>query len=245
MHSIAKHLAHYIDQAIDFVLPPRCIISGEEVDQHGTVSPESWASLRFISKPFCSCCGFPFEFFSGEDTLCASCLQTAPYFRKARAALFYDDASKPMILSFKHGDQLHAAECFRPWLLTAGHDLLQEADIIVPVPLHPLRLMKRRYNQAAIIANMLSKETDIPYIADLLQRKRVTQSQGHKNKEQRRKNVRGAFVVSPKYSETVQGKKILLIDDVFTSGATVNECARILKKSSACQVDVLTLARVG
>lgn len=245
MQTIAKDIRHYIGQAIDFVLPPRCIISGEEVDQHGTVSPASWASLRFISKPFCSCCGFPFEFSSGEDTLCASCLQTQLHFHKARAALFYDDASRPMILSFKHGDQLHAAQCFRPWLLTAGRELLQDADIIAPVPLHPLRLLKRRYNQAALIANMLSKETSIPYVPDLLRRKRMTQSQGHKNKEQRRKNVRGAFVLNPKHTESIQDKTILIIDDVFTSGATVNECARILKKTGSQQVNVLTLARVG
>ncbi len=237
MYSFAK--------LIDAVLPPRCPFTGEIVDSQGTVSPEAWAKLSFITSPQCHACGFPFEFAvpagSGE-TLCAACLAERPEYSKARAALVYNDASRDFILGFKHGDQIHAVVSMMPWLKQAGVDILPDTDLIVPVPLHRWRLLRRRYNQAAIIGRAVAKETGKAFMADALLRTRATPTQGHLKAKERAENVRKAFSLHPK--RNVAGKKVLLIDDVYTTGATVRECVKVLKKAGATEVFVLTLARV-
>jgi len=155
----------------------------------------------------------------------------------------YDDASSPIILRYKHGDQTHAVNAFIPWLQQAGGDLLTQADIIMPVPLHYLRMIKRRYNQADLIGRKLSKYyPDKHYYPDGLIRHKHTQSQGHKSSADREKNIRDAFKINPRYD--FHGKNILIIDDVLTSGSTLNECAKTLFNNGALTVNCLTLAKV-
>jgi len=149
-----------------------------------------------------------------------------------------------MILGFKHADQTHNIRAFLPWLKMAGEGMLEEADAIIPVPLHRWRLMKRRYNQAAIMAYALQKETGVPALHDALLRTRATQSQGHLSFNERRKNVKKAFAVNEKYADQVKGKTVIVIDDVYTTGATIKECTKVLKASGASRVHILTLARV-
>lgn len=232
------------EQVINFIWPPRCAVTGDEVETNGMLSPEGWAALQFISDPFCNCCGLPFEFKIEGVTLCGSCLAKRPKFEKARSALVYNDASRHVILGFKHGDQTHQVPSFMPWLKQAGKELLVKTDLIVPVPLHYWRLVKRRYNQAALIAKALAKETGIDYAPDILKRTRATPTQGFLNARERQKNVRNAFQVCVKKEEQVRGKNILLIDDVYTTGATVNECTKALLKAGAEEVNILALARV-
>ncbi|PZQ46070.1 MAG: hypothetical protein DI551_05900 [Micavibrio aeruginosavorus] len=236
-----------ISGLIDAVLPPRCPFTGRIVDLQGTVSAEAWKDLSFIDAPYCHNCGFPFEFVmtgSDAEASCAGCLQEKPPFSRARAALAYNDASRSFILGFKHGDQLQYVVAMIPWLRRAGADLFGRADVIVPVPLHRWRLLRRRYNQAALIGKFLAKDRGMAFSPDALIRRKATPSQGHLNARQRQENVRSAFALHPKRGGEIAGKTVLLVDDVYTTGSTASECAKALLKGGAKEVFVLTVARV-
>ncbi len=233
-----------VGQAVDAVLPPRCIVSGELVEKQGMMAPESWRALNFISDPYCQCCGYPFDFEVESKVLCAVCLQDKPLFETARAALVYDDASRHMILKFKHADQTHAVYAFLPWLERVGAAMLAKADYIIPVPLHRTRLLKRRYNQAALMARALTARTGVTDLLDALQRRRATPIQGYLNYSERRKNVKNAFTVNLKHGLKLKGKTVVLVDDVYTTGATVDECTKALLKAGVAAVHILTIARV-
>lgn len=246
MRGVSKNLQYFTGLAVDSILPPRCIVSGEFVDRQGMISPTAWKELSFISPPFCACCGMPLIYTVENASLCASCSGQAPSYDKARAALVYNEGSKNMILRFKHADHIHAVHTFVSWLLHAGREFLPDADYIVPVPLHRVRLLRRRYNQAAIMAQALSKAEGVnaAYFPEALLRYKKTASQGYMNFRQRQKNVRNAFMVPPRHMSAIQGKSIVLVDDVYTTGATVKECSKALKKAGAGKVYVLALARV-
>ena len=237
-----KLLKHFID----IVLPPRCLSCGVITQRTHQLCGSCWGDVRFISDPVCSCCGLPFSYsVDGEDeALCAGCLHELPNFKKNRSVMVYDDASKSMILGFKHGDRIDATPGFAAWLENIGRDLLEEADIIIPVPLHRLRLLKRKYNQAALLARTLSKSTGKEYQPQLLMRHKHTPPQGHLSFNQRHDNVRGAFSVNPKHLEDIKDKNILIIDDVYTTGATLKECTKTLLKAGVKSVNCLTLARI-
>lgn len=242
-----KHFSHRLKNAaivaVDSVLPPRCPVSGEIVGGQGALSPLAWQALDFIADPVCACCGLPFAFTVDVGTLCADCLDDPPAFDVARAALRYNDASRALILGFKHGDKTHAVVSFVPWLRQAGAEMLAEADLIVPVPLHPLRMFFRRYNQAALMAAAIGRDTKILTQMNLLRRLRHTPSQGHKRAKDRARNVKGAFDVRPECIPAIKGKRIIIVDDVFTTGSTVKECARVLRRAGAAHIGVLVLAR--
>lgn len=245
MNNAAQIARKFLFLAVDAVLPPRCPISGEIVETQGMAAPAAWAGLNFITAPMCACCGAPFEFEAGEGAQCVHCLDDRPPFEVARAALKYDDASRSVILGFKHGDKTHAAPAFIPWLKRAGAEILREADCLIPVPLHRWRLISRRYNQAALIAFALGKESGIEVLPQALIRTRPTPSQGHMKAKERMKNVRGAFAFDERFKDRIVGKNIVLVDDVYTTGATVRECAKVLIESGARKVHVLTLARIA
>ncbi len=229
---------------LDVLLPPRCIMTGRIVERQGAVDAEAWQRLVFIAEPLCDRCGVPFPFGVEEGAWCGACLQREPAFGRARAALVYDETSRDMILRFKHADQTHAVHSFLPWVTRAGAVLLEQADLVVPVPLHRWRLLRRRYNQAALLAQAVGRLKSVPCVPDLLMRRRATDSQGHMTAKERRRNVRSAFTVHPARKEQVAGRRILLVDDVLTTGATVEECAKALRRAGALTVDVLALARV-
>lgn len=236
-----------LNRVIDFILPPRCIVTGDIVDRQGVLSAEAWKELNFIAAPQCIRCGMPFDFieeYSAGDEVCGACLKTPPIYNQARAALIYDDASRHIILGFKHGDQTQSVPCFVPWLSQAGIDFLDKADFLVPVPLHRFRILRRRFNQSALIVQYLSQSIKIPFILNGLDRVRATPTQGHLQASERKKNVKNAFVVPDKIIPKIRNKRIVLVDDVFTTGSTVHECTKALLKNGAGTVDVLTLARV-
>lgn len=245
MKQLYGQLSGALSQAIDTVLPPRCVITGEPVEAQGMIAPAAWADLDFVAAPFCETCGFPFDFEVDNGSLCATCLENPPDYETARAALKYNDASRGLILGFKHADKTHAVLAFTPWLKRTGADMLAQGHYIVPVPLHRWRLIARRYNQSALIAQALAKDTGIPVMLDALVRVRATQSQGHLKAKERFKNVKKAFDVNPRAVEKIKGKTIILVDDVYTTGATVGECTKVLLKHGAARVHVLTLARVA
>ena len=192
----------------------------------------------------CAACGFPFEFDPGADALCGACIRRPRPYGRGRAVLRYDEASRALIVAFKHGDRTDAAPAYGRWLARAGADLLADADILVPVPLHRTRLIARRYNQSALLVNAVASETGIAARPDALTRTRRTPSQGRMNRSERERNVRGAFLVRPNRAGAVRGLRVVLVDDVLTTGATAAACARALRRGGAASVDVLTLARV-
>ena len=231
---------------LDLLLPPRCLACGTAVGEPGTLCPDCWAEITFLGAPWCRVCGTPFdEGLAGrpdDELICADCLHDPPPYDRARAVVLYDDAARGPILALKHADRTDTAPAFARWMLRAGGDLVREADLIVPVPLHLRRLIKRRYNQSALLARRLGRLSGKPVAVAALKRTRATPSQGGLGRGARKRNVKGAFaVVRP---EMVRGKRVLLIDDVLTTGATVAECARVLKGAGARAVDILTVARV-
>ncbi|OFX10696.1 MAG: amidophosphoribosyltransferase [Alphaproteobacteria bacterium RIFOXYD12_FULL_60_8] len=232
--------------ALDALLPPQCLGCGELVDAPGALCPTCWEGIRFISQPCCARCGLPFELPDTEEgapSLCAGCIAEPPDFDQARSVLLYDDASRGLILKFKHADRTEGAPAYARWLARAGAEMLAECDVIAPVPLHRWRLFLRRYNQAALLARHLGRLSGKPVAPDLLTRCRATPTQGGLDRRGRLGNVKGAFA-SPRPAR-VEGKTVLLIDDVFTTGATVGECAKALRRAGAERVFVLTLARGG
>jgi ComF family protein len=230
--------------ALDLTLPPRCIGCGERVDAAGLACAACWTQLTFIAPPFCDCCGAPFDFAIEGIHRCASCHAHPPAYDRARAAVIYDDGSRGLVLGFKHGDRLHAAPAFGAWVARAGAELLEDADLITPVPLHRWRLLKRRYNQAALIADHAARRAGVTHLPDLLERHRATPSQGEMGPSARARNVAGAFRLNPRHADRVKGSRIVLVDDVLTTGATVTACAKVLRRGGAARIDVLTLARV-
>lgn len=176
--------------------------------------------------------------------MCGACVREHPPFGRARGALLYDDAAKDLVLGFKHADRTESTTLFAKWMMAAGSDLVAGCDMIVPVPLHWTRLFRRRYNQAALLSHALGKLGEKPVMADALIRKRKTPSQGRLGRIARARNVQGAFAVSPRNRMKVKGKRVLLIDDVYTTGATVRAAAKVLNRAGVARVDVLVLARV-
>lgn len=229
---------------LDLVLPPRCLSCGEMVGEAGVLCAACWSRLEFIAPPHCHACGIPFAHDTGEEALCAACLARPPKYQRARAVFRYGDDSRGMILSFKHADRTDAAVAFAAWMARAGAALLAEADVIAPVPLHYRRLVWRRYNQAALLALRLGKMAGKPAMVDLLKRPRATAAQAGLGARERRRNLAGAIIANPARADAIRGRRVLLIDDVLTTGATVDACARALRRAGAGGVDVLTLARV-
>jgi ComF family protein len=242
--SLAPALRKSASWLLDAILPPRCLKCGEIVADPGSLCGQCWPALRFLGDPCCACCGLPFEFEMGEGSLCAACTADRPLYSRARSALAYDDASRELVLRFKHADRIDGAATFAGWMARAGAELVAAADIIAPVPLHRWRLVRRRYNQAAILANAIGRSRGKLVVPDLLVRRRATASQGHLGRGQRQRNVAGAFALHPRRAQVAAGARILLIDDVLTTGATATACARALRKAGATDVDLLVLARV-
>lgn len=230
---------------LDVLLPHRCLDCGTLVDAAGVLCAACWEEITFAGPPRCAACGLPFVYDAGPGILCGDCAAHPPPFRRARAAVIYGPASRRLILGFKHGDRTEAAPAFARWMVRAGAELLAEAEVIVPVPLHWSRLFARRFNQAALLAREIGRQSGLPVAPDALVRRRRTPSQGHLGRRSRRRNVAGAFAVPPRRAGHVAGRRVLLVDDVMTTGATVAACARALMRAGAASIDVLTLARVG
>jgi ComF family protein len=236
---------HAARRLVDLVYPPLCTACGTRVDEAHSLCAACWRKISFLDGPCCTLCGLPFEVDPGTDTLCAACFAAPRAFDCARAIFAYDEASKPLILAFKHGDRLEHAPAFARWLERAGRDLLADTDLLVPVPLHRWRLWRRRYNQAAVLAARLARLTGKPHAPLLLERRRATPSQGAAGSAKaRRRNVLGAFRVRAEEQARLRNRNVLVVDDVFTTGATVEACARALKRAGAARVHVLSLARV-
>lgn len=231
-------------QVLDLMLPPTCAGCGEVQEDAHTLCGDCWGELTFLGRPCCDACGHPFEYEVPGLTLCGACTRERPPFAHARAALLYDDTSKAFILRLKHADRTDTVRLLAKWLVQAGGECLRDADVLIPVPLHWTRLFARRFNQAALLAQALSALTGTAVTVDALVRHKKTPSQGRLGVKARARNVQGAFRVPPRRSGDVKGKRVVLVDDVYTTGATARAAAKALLRAGAARVDVLTLARV-
>ena len=230
---------------LDVVLPPLCLACRDRVSEPQSICAACWKDLRFLGAPCCSQCGYPFPHDLGVQVKCAPCLAGPRPFTWLRSALAYDDASRDLILGFKHADRLEALPLFTRWLSLAVGDRLRGTDLIVPVPLHWQRLVRRRYNQAGLLAHGLGQASGVPFSAGVLRRVKATASQGEMvSARARLQNVARVFAVPERMRASISGKSVTVIDDVLTTGATVTSCAKALLRAGARDVSVVTLARV-
>ena len=229
--------------ALNAVFPPRCPSCHTQVAVDGNFCASCFAQVKLIAPPFCACCGIPFVATMGEGALCPECLVEPPEFAAARAVMVYDRISAPLITSLKFHDQWSGVTRYGEMMRAASDGLLARSDMVVPVPLHWQRLLKRRYNQAAVLAYRLAEAAGLPCRLDILKRVRSAPPQMRLDRATRLKNVRKVFALNERSMADVKNKTILLIDDVVTTGATVNACAKLLKKAGAKEVNVLALAR--
>jgi len=230
--------------AVQVVLPPVCPITGEMVDRVGHVSPRAWRDLEFISAPVCARCGRPFAYDVGADAVCAPCARAEPPFTSLRAVFAYTDASARLILRIKYGDQTDGLKHFALWMAGCADRAAKRCDFLVPVPLHYLRLVRRQFNQSALLARALAPHVAGRYEPRLLRRIRRTPPQKGLTGQERWQNVKDAFRVAEGAQDRLKGKSVLLIDDVYTTGATVRACCAALRRAGADQIHVLVLARV-
>jgi ComF family protein len=245
-HIESFHPRRLASGALDLLLPPTCVTCPAPVDIPGLQCGACFGDLSLITEPCCTCCGAPFELASdaAEGGLCSSCVDLPPPFGRARAALNYDKAARRLILPFKHGDRIEFAAVLARLMADAGERLLDDAEVLVPVPLHRRRLFVRRYNQAALLAKVLGRMTEREVIIDALARIRITATLGGKSAAERRDEVGAAFVVRQRRAASLTGRRVLLIDDVMTSGATAIACTEQLLAAGVDSVDVLVAARV-
>ncbi len=231
---------------LDFLLPPHCPTCDAQVPVQGTFCATCFAKLNFITPPLCRSCGLPFASAAqgGIAGVCLTCMAHPPNWLEARAALTYDEAARRLILPLKHTDRQDLAQVLATQMARAGRTLLARADILVPVPLHRWRLFRRGFNQAAVLARVLSAQTRVPAILDAIRRPRHTPALGPLSASERAGTLQGAFTIRAARVPALRGKRVCLVDDVMTSGATANACAETLLHAGCAAVDVLVAARV-
>jgi ComF family protein len=233
-----------LSRIADLLLPPLCLACREPVDGHDGLCPACWSQVHFIEPPVCERLGIPLPYSTDEPIVSAAAMADPPVYGHARAVARYDAAMRDLVHDLKFRDRQEGVALFGRWLAHAGAPLLAGADILMPVPLYRGRLWSRRFNQSALLARAVSRRTGISVDSQSLRRSRRTASQVGLTAEQRRRNVAGAFSVVPGRRAALTGKQVVLIDDVITTGATANACARALKRAGAAGVDILALARV-
>ena len=229
--------------ALDTLYPPICLACRAATSEAGALCSSCWRAMRFIERPFCDRLGTPFEHDLGEGLLSPQAVTDPPVFQRARAvARFEDGPARRLVHRLKYSDRGELAAPMGAWMARAGADVLAEADAITPVPLHARRLWTRRFNQAAALGREIARRAGKPFEPALLRRIKATRSQVGLSREQRVQNMQGAFRAAP--GASVQGRRIALVDDVLTSGATANAAARALLRAGAAQVDLIVFARV-
>ena len=230
--------------ALDVALPPLCPSCREPLGDGIGLCAECWSKLSLIEPPYCARLGIPFSYDAGPGLLSMEAIANPPAYDRARAAVRYDDIARALVHAYKYGDRVDLAPLLARWMTRAGRELLADADALIPVPLHWRRLWARRFNQSATLAREIGSNADVPVLHNALKRARATAHQVGLSKSQRAENVQGAFHVPADAKGSVAGRRIVLVDDVLTSGVTADTCARALLRAGAKAVDVLVFARV-
>ena len=230
--------------ALDVALPPQCASCRAPLGDGAGLCAACWSKLSLIEPPYCARLGIPFTYDPGPGLLSMEAIANPPAYDRARAAVRYDEIARALVLAFKYGDRLDLAPMMGRWMARAGGALLPNADALIPVPLHWRRLWARRFNQSAALARAISEISGVPVVDGALRRVRATPQQVGLSKPERADNVQGAFRVPRDRKSEISSRRLILIDDVLTSGATVDTCARALLRAGAAHVDVLVFARV-
>ena len=228
---------------LDAALPPLCPACRRPVADDGGLCPGCWSQLSFITPPYCERLGIPFAYDPGPGVLSMQAIADPPAYQRARAAVRYDEIARTLVHALKYGDRLDLAPTLGRWMVQAGAPLLAEADALVPVPLHWRRLWWRRFNQSAALAEVVAARVKLP-VAHALARVKATRQQVGLTASERALNVQGAFRVREQARADVKGRRLVIVDDVLTSGATIDACSRVLLRAGAAAVDVLVFARV-
>lgn len=235
-----------LQAALHLIYPPRCLSCDALVTTDFGLCGHCWRETPFISGLVCDRCGTPLPGQdSGKPEYCDDCLTIARPWNRGRAALLYRDNARRMVLQLKHGDRLDLAGPMAGWLLRAAQPILEPGMLVAPVPLHWLRLLRRRYNQSALVSAHLARNGGLEHCPDLLIRRRATPSQEGRDRMGRFANLDGALALHPRRAERLRGRHVLLIDDVMTSGATLAAAAEVCLAGGAAAVSVATLARVA
>src|ERR1700678_1490297 len=230
--------------ALDLALPRLCAACRAPVEGQG-LCPTCWSKLSFISRPYCERLGIPFVYDPGPGILSMEAIADPPAYNRARAAVRFDEVSRALVHALKYSDRLDLAPMMGRWLGHAGGELLADADALVPVPLHWRRNWARRFNQSAMLAAAVARDSGLPVAAGALKRVKPTAQQVGLSRSERAANIQGAFRVPPEGKAAIAGRRLVLVDDVLTSGATAEGCARALLRAGAANVDVLVFARVA
>jgi ComF family protein len=229
---------------VDWITPPKCLICRADVTAGATLCLACWQTLEFIDEPVCEMLGTPFAYDEGEGALSPAAIAGPPPWDRARAAVAFTETAKRLVHLLKYKDMHEAGLAMARMMLGPGRKLIAEADVMVPVPLHRRRLWQRRFNQAAVLAQEIARVSGKPFATDVLLRPTPTRSQVGLTADERQRNVRRAFSVPPERRPVIEGKRILIIDDVRTTGATAAAAAVTLKAAGAARVDVLSFALV-
>jgi ComF family protein len=235
--------------ALDLLYPPACLACRRAIGAQGGLCPDCWSAMRFIERPYCERLGTPFEtdLASSESGrfLSSAAVADPPVFARARAVVRFEEGpARLLVHRLKYGDRGELAGPMGRWMTRAGAELLDEADVLIPVPLHRLRLAQRRFNQSAALARTIARNSGVPLRSDLLTRPKPTPPQVGLTRRLRAKNMQGAFAVAEEKRIELAGRRVVLVDDVMTSGATLNAASRVLLRAGAKQVDALVFARV-
>jgi ComF family protein len=234
-----KNIAQFL---LAMIMPKTCLICNKII-ANGYFCGEDFSKLRFISKPNCNICGHPFEFEVDKNALCASCISSKPRYDKAISVFKYDEFSKDFIFSFKYKDQINLAGFFAKLMCNSVKEIMDDVDFVTPVALHKKRLKSRKYNHSALLAKHFSKMSKVSLIINLLIRNKNTKPQASLSKIGRKRNIEAAFHLNNKYLDRIKGKNILIIDDVITTGATIDNCCKVLRRAKVGKIYVLTLAK--
>ena len=228
----------------DTIVPPRCLNCRAPLGSHDALCARCWRQVRFIRAPLCDRLGIPLPFDTGGPIVSAAALANPPDWDRARAVAHFGPVTRELIHGFKYGDRHDARRLFGRWLASAGAELLADADCMVPVPLHRWRLVSRKFNQAQLLAAEVAQITRVPVDAFMIERVKATTPQVGLSEAERRQNLSGALRVAEKARGRIEGAKLVLVDDVITTGSTAAACARVLRRAGAARVDVLALALV-
>jgi ComF family protein len=228
----------------DLVVPPLCLNCRRPLGSHDALCAACWRQIRFIRPPLCDRLGIPLPFDTGGPTVSAAALANPPDWDRARAVAQFGSVVRDMIHAFKYADRHDARRLFGCWLAGAGAELLADADLIVPVPMHRWRLLRRKFNQAALLAGELARITPVPSDPLVIERIKSTPAQVGLTAAERRRGLSGAFRVPEAARSRIADRKLVLVDDVITTGSTAAACARVLRRAGAARVDVLALALV-
>lgn len=239
---ILPHVAAIGGRLADLLYPPICAGCGIRNGNHRALCPSCWSSMRFIERPYCEVLGLPFSHDPGQGMLSAQAIADPPVFDRLRSVALYEGVARQLVQSLKYRDRTELAAMMALWMVRAGGEHLRGCDAILPVPLHPSRFLARRFNQSAELSRQMAALAGRPHLSGALVRRKRTARQVGLSARARQENVRAAFRVAEGREDEIFGKRLVLVDDVFTTGATVSSAVRALKRAGAAEVTVLTFA---